>query len=89
MIDTDDLEISSFLKKHPEIWYIGQHYIDFKISHGTSRKNDLEEMKKDLADLKEKVLALWYSPGMPGYMLAQERFEHAVNDQDAAPPETR
>lgn len=76
-LDLDD-EIVDFLLKHPRVWLSAKDYNSFKDIH--TNHNELEDLRKEIDDLKEKVLALWYSPGMPGYMLAQEHFQGGTKE---------
>lgn len=84
-IDVDD-DITEFLLKHPQVWYSTTDYSSFKdiyVNRPSKVKNDeLQKLREEVADLREKVLALWYSPGMPGYVLAQDRFEQNAQNQD-------
>jgi hypothetical protein len=71
-------DIRTFLLRFPYVWKDSSHYKHFKDfceAQGVARPGEVAQLRQEVADLKEKVTALWYSPGMPGYVLAQNSFE--------------
>lgn len=72
LLKTDDEEIRSFLLRSPQVWRSSSYYKHFR---DLCEAGEVAQLRREVADLRDKVTALWYSPGMPGYVLAQESFE--------------
>jgi uncharacterized protein YlzI (FlbEa/FlbD family) len=61
---------------------IDELYEKIKAREHKEENEKIARLEKEIADLKEKLHFLWYSPGMPGTILAKEEFEQLGRPSD-------